>query len=268
MIIRIFTLFSLFLLVSGSVVAQSNDEELRYYDVELVIFKNVRAPKGNELILPVSSPLKDKQILDLSSPKSIKAAKKKSFSILKTEQLRLQDQVRKIVKSPYYELLTHVGWRQPGLEKEKAMSVWIRGGRKFSDEYITIDEHMINLANSDSNEFADNSSGIANISATTKGKVYELEGKITIVLARYLHTYTDLVLRRPRLSLDDTLENPEQMQILPNDLADTRILNNHSMKERRRMRSKSLHYLDSPEFSLLVLITPYQKTAVDTAAAQ
>ena len=44
--------------------------------------------------------------------------------------------------------------------------------------------------------------------------------------------------------------------------SDTRILNNHSLKERRRMRSNVLHYLDSPEFSMLVLITPYEAPEV------
>ena len=48
------------------------------------------------------------------------------------------------------------------------------------------------------------------------------------------------------------------------NLPDTRILNNHSLKERRRMRSKKLHYLDSPEFSMLILITPYEAPEVDS----
>ena len=40
--------------------------------------------------------------------------------------------------------------------------------------------------------------------------------------------------------------------------ADTLILNNHRLREHRRMRSKNLHYLDSPEFGMLILITPYE----------
>ena len=81
-------------------------------------------------------------------------------------------------------------------------------------------------------------------------------GKITIALSRYLHTYTDLVLRRPRLTVDQERRNVAQDQYLAAYAADTHILNNHSLKEHRRMRSKTLHYLDSPEFAILLLITP------------
>ena len=89
-------------------------------------------------------------------------------------------------------------------------------------------------------------------------KLYELEGKITVALSRYLHTYADLVLRRPRLPLEQSVTNLETSTSLQNASADSYILNNHSLKEHRRMRSKTLHYLDSPEFALLILITPYE----------
>ncbi len=262
MIIRLLLLFSLSLVIVDAGFAQTNEAEIRYYDVEVIIFKNLRGPKGKELILPLSSPLKDKTILDLSSPESITAAAEKSYQLLASEQLQLHDQVEKIEKSPYYELLAHLGWRQPGLEKGKAMPVWIRAGREFGNEYISMDSHVENLANSDANEFSDNSSGTDNtietaLPVSVQQTIYELEGKITITLSRYLHTYADLVLRRPRLSLEQTLENPEQAQWPQTNIADTRILNNHSLKEHRRMRSKSLHYLDNPEFSLLILITPF-----------
>lgn len=273
MIIRLLALLIITLMFSGSSFAQSSDEEIRYYDVEIIIFKNIRVPKGQELVPPVSSPIKDAEFLDLSSPASIRAAAKKSYEVLKPEQLRLRDRVEKIVESPYYELLVHTGWRQPGLEKEKAMPVWISGGRKFGSEYISIDNHMINLANSDANEFANNSSGLESPTPTTLAvsgneAIYELEGTITIALARYLHTYPDLVLRRPRLEMDETQQNPEQEELSARDLADTRILNNHSLKESRRMRSKTLHYLDNPEFGMLVLITPYLVETTNTAATQ
>jgi hypothetical protein len=88
--------------------------------------------------------------------------------------------------------------------------------------------------------------------------LYELEGKITIALSRYLHTFVDLVLRRPRLTADPALENAATEAYLAARAADTHILNNHHLKEHRRMRSKNLHYIDSPEFGMLILITPYE----------
>jgi hypothetical protein len=265
MIIRLTALLLSTLLLPGISIAQSSDDaELRFYDVEVIIFKNVRVPKGKELILPVSSPRIDAQIMDLSSPASIKRANKKAYKLLSSKQLRLRDKVARIVKSPYYDLLLHVGWRQPGLEKEKSLPIWIRGGRIFDEEFVSIDSQLTALTPASENQAAET------ISATRGNvqKIYELEGKITVALSRYLHTYTDLVLRRPRLSLGETVENPESAASLQNASADSYILNNHSLKEHRRMRSKTLHYLDSPEFALLILITPYESSDVNTAAVQ
>jgi len=257
------------MLLSSQSFAQSDDEELRYYDVEIIIFKNVQVPKGKEYILPVSLPTKDAEVLDLTSPTSIEAAGKKSYQITAKENLRLLNKAEKIVKSPYYELLKHIGWRQPGMEKDQALPVWIQGGRTYGDDYVSIDSQLGSLSSDGINQ-VDDQTNLSTNSQQIRGtheKLYELEGKVTVSLSRYLHTYADLILRRPRLSLDQTLDNPElaaQLAYSP----DTRILNNHSLKEHRRMRSKSLHYLDSPEFALLVLITPVDKAAIDTVSAE
>ena len=245
------------LLLPSLCFAQS-DDEIRLYDIEVIIFKNVQVPKGKEYVLPVTLPGKDTEILDLASPASIKAANKKSYEVIPTNNLQLTDKAKKIIKSPYYELLKHVGWRQPGLDKDEALPVWIQGGKVYGDEFVSIDSQLAG--------FTGDSGSTQQIRGTHE-KLYELEGKITVSLSRYLHTYADLILRRPRLSLDQTLDNPElaaQLAYSP----DTRILNNHSLKEHRRMRSKSLHYLDSPELSMLILITPVEKTKTDNATTE
>lgn len=269
LIITSLTLFSLTLPTSSPLRAQSSDEEIRYYDVEVIIFKNLRGPKGQELILPVSSPSKDDEFFDIASPSSIKKAAQKSYQLLSAKELQLHDRVEKIVKSPYYDLLTHVGWRQPGLELKDSLPIWIRGGRIFDKEYVSIDNHMASLINSQANEFSDSNYTQLPISAgASQGNIYELEGKITISLSRYLHTYTDLVLRRPRLSLQETGDNTETPALTNGQIIDAYILDNHRLKEHRRMRSKSLHYLDSPEFAILILITPYKPEESQTEVTQ
>ena len=75
------------------------------------------------------------------------------------------------------------------------------------------------------------------------------------------------MLRRPRLSADSLPSNAASERYLAAYAADTRILNNHSLREHRRMRSRNLHYLDNPEFSLLILITPYEKPAEEELPA-
>ncbi|MEE8364760.1 MAG: CsiV family protein [Gammaproteobacteria bacterium] len=261
-------------LLPGIILAKvTGDEEIRFYDVEIVIFKNNKVPKGSEFILPVSSPRIDEEILDLSSPRSIEAARERSYEIIPADELRLTESVIKIVDSPRYSLLAHTGWRQPGLEKDLALPVWIRGGRIFGTEYTSIDDYtsLLEISNSDtaqqSAEPGSSLSVLAKPGAEIQAGLYELEGKITIALSRYLHTYADLVLRRPRLAIGPEFDVNNENKFWVEDLPDTRILNNHPLKEHRRMRSNRLHYLDNPEFSMLILITPYERPEISEETA-
>jgi len=269
------TLLVLAALVSGAGLVQSQASvDAPRYDVEVVIFKNVQVPKSREFVLPVSSPVKDKKMLVLSSASSIKAAKKLGYEIIPGKQYRLTDVAKKLVDSSRYELLLHTAWRQPGVDQKQALPVWIRGGRIYGNEYTSIDSQIEFLesmpkadrkkADGTAYEFDEQTLETIELqlleqqSSQRPQRLYELEGKIRIGLSRYLHAYTDLVLRRPRLSIDPETTNSAQQRTLAAYSADTLILNNHSLKERRRMRSKNLHYLDSPEFALLILITPYK----------
>ena len=267
-------LWPLYAMAQSSETPDENVEPIPFYDVEIVIFKNLKVPKSREFVLPVSSPGKDKNMLDLSSAKSVAAARELGYQLLPSSEFRLIEEVTRLVKSPRYELLTYVAWRQPGLERDKVLPIWIKGGRIYGNEYTSIDDQLdfieSNLGEGDSEsgetqfEFDEQTLEALELqileqqAATLHDGLYELEGKITIALSRYLHTYTDLVLRRPRLLSDDVPSTASQDLLLATYAADTRILNNHGLKEHRRMRSKNLHYLDNPEFSLLILITPYE----------
>jgi len=265
-------------LLPGASLAQSNvageTEIIPRYDVEIVIFKNIKAPRDKEFVLPVSSPGRIDPLFDISSEASVVAAGEFGYELLAPDDLRLLDVVARLIESPRYELLLHAAWRQPGLELEQVMPVWIKGGRIFGKEYTSIDNSIEMF---DNKAAADTAAGgeaktfefdeqtlesqelqlLEQQDTPQHNGLYELEGKITIALSRYLHTYTDLVLRRPRLS-EDALDNVAEQAYLQAHLADTRILNNHLMREHRRMRSKNLHYIDNPEFGLLILITPYE----------
>lgn len=277
-------LASLAILLPGTSPAQSTDEEkpIRLYDVELVIFKNVKAPKSREFILPVSSPGREEKMFDLSSASSVKAAAKMGYRILPAESHRLLEVVDRLIESSRYELLLHAAWRQPGVEREKALPVWLRGGRVYGSEYTSID-NQIELLESIPRSGGDSGSGkkhefdeqtlealelqmLEQKNSRGHQGLFEFEGKVTIALGRYLHAYTDLVFRRPRLSADAVASNPVQDQYLTTYAADTRILDNHLLQEHRRMRSKNLHYLDNPEFAMLILITPYEAPAEAAAA--
>jgi len=213
-------------------------------------------------------------VFDISSKASVVAAAESGYELLAADDFRLLDLVTRLIESPRYQLLLHAAWRQPGLELEQVIPVWIKGGRIFGKEYTSIDNTIEFIDNNAARDAA--AGGEAKTFAFDEQTLesqelqlqeqqgtprhdglYELEGKITIALSRYLHTYTDLVLRRPRLS-EDSVDNVAEQAYLQAHLADTRILNNHLMREHRRMRSKNLHYIDNPEFGLLILITPYE----------
>ena len=274
---RYLILLALAAWLPGPLLAQSDsaDEATPMYDVEVVIFKNVKAPKSREYILPVSSPNRDDKMLDLSSAGSLAAAARLGYTRLPKDELRLLETVAKLKESPRYEMLSHVAWRQPGVEREKALPIWLRGGRIYGSEYTSIDNQIEFLESIPRIEGAETGGNknfafdeqtlealelqmLEQQALRVHQGLYEFEGKITVALSRYLHVFTDLVFRRPRLSVDPVTSNTPQDQYLAAYAADTRILNNHSLREHRRMRSKNLHYLDNPEFAMLILITPYE----------
>lgn len=244
-----------------------SEDPFRHYEVEILLYKNLKVPKSKEYILPVSPPIKDSKTLDLSTPSGIKVARQMQYHVVPKANLQLMDIAENIATSPQYELLLHTGWRQPGLEKSQALPIWIKVDRRFSNHLMSMDD-KIELTETTQMTTEETPTALDNItvaqapSPTETSEWYEVEGKITVSLARYLHVYTDLVLRKPRRSIDSQLKITDSDAVLHENLADTKTLDNHRLKEHRRMRSKTLHYLDNPAFSMLIFITPYEATAL------
>jgi hypothetical protein len=263
--------------MAGNALAQDSDP-IRHYEVEIVLYKNTKVPKSKEYTLPISSPVKDHKSIDFSLPSGIEAAKELQYEIVPETELRLTDVARKMNRSSRYKVLKHLAWRQPGLKKSLAMPIWIKAGSRYGNEFISIDDknellksnRIPNGANNQNSEESTQNNlnelgsteKLASLTNSDAYGLYELEGEITVSLSRYLHVYTDLVLRKPRRSLDPETgslsETAGSQKLLYRNLTDGRILDNHLLKEHRRMRSETLHYLDSPELSMLILITPYE----------
>ena len=229
--------------------AQSSEDPIRHYEVEIILYKNVKVPKSTEYTLPVSSPKKSRNMFDLASQSSIQAAKRLKYEVVPKKDLQLVDIAKKIANSSRYDLLMHTSWRQPGLKKSKALPIWIKAGRRFGNEFISIDD-KIELREA-------SQTSVEETSLPKTSRLYEVEGKITVSLKRYLHVHTDLVLRKPRRSKDPQLKTADTDQLLYENQADARILDNHLLRDHRRMRSKVLHYIDSPELSMLIIINQY-----------
>ncbi len=244
---------SLLLGLAGTAAADIANEAKpdRIYDVEVILFRNEAVPKGRETVLPTPSPELPKDSIDFANPASAAAAASDGFRPLAETELQLMAERQRLDKSRRYRVLLHLGWRQPGLAAADARAIRIRGGRFYDGSYASIDEALRSA------------SGAEDATGSQRG-LYELEGWIRVSLARYLHTEANLVLREPA--------NPEQLAETQDNLdADSfdslqrKLLINYPLKEKRRMRSKRLHYLDHPEYGLVVLITP-RKSEVSSPA--
>lgn len=92
-----------------------------------------------------------------------------------------------------------------------------------------------------------NNAQAVDIPADTSEGPVKIEGTVRVAVERYLHLYLDLKL------VDTTLA--VQTEYLDFELPEFR------MQQKRRMRSKELHYFDHPKFGVIALITPYTPPA-------
>ncbi|OMH33710.1 CsiV family protein [Motiliproteus sp. MSK22-1] len=148
---------------------------------------------------------------------------------------------KSLMKRNGYKPLFHRAWKQPIYRKGKARPIRITGGNRLNDTR------------------------------------YELEGDISVDIARYLHLHTNLfyTLRvgngwkspySPQQSADSAIphapeeptaitENPDieaQPSLAP--LKDPSLLS-VKMEQGRRMRGSETHYLDHPMFGLFIRLT-------------
>ena len=225
-----------FLLFSFSL-SVSAEEEIRYYDVEVILYENLdniarqseNWPSSIELVLPETH-------IEIGQPYPGPIPKKYqsrlTFKPLAKKDLQLKKQATTIDKSKKRRVLLHTGWRQPGMPRDKAMSVYFK--------------HTVGGASPISVDTEVSGSRLAQPQAG------ELEGMIKVILSRYLHVETDIVFRPQREELQEDIFSLELL-----DQIDQPVIYRLN-QTRRRMRSRELHYLDNPVIGMLVLITPYE----------
>ncbi|WP_196138056.1 CsiV family protein [Aliikangiella sp. G2MR2-5] len=149
------------------------------------------------------------------------------FQLLPESQLSLNNEVKSLQKNPEYNVLFHIGWKQPVLSSNEARSIRIAGGRDYSldylydgekrqaglnlfssptdsDDFTASDENFLtNNSGSDFNEFSSNNESkeeeVLPSMDTIEPTLWvpEIDGDIKIYVARYLHVKTNLYLRRP-----------------------------------------------------------------------
>lgn len=153
------------------------------------------------------------------------------FARFDTDDYRLADMRNSLTRSPRYRVLRHMGWRQPALEPDEALSLRVRAGEPMTVRVPVSDvgrlaqpvriEEILAEATSGSREdevdanddaAAEADVGVANglsgaerellqhaglLPRTREVSVYPLDGTVRIEVRRYLHVHTDLYLTAP-----------------------------------------------------------------------
>lgn len=245
--------FSLILAVFALASIAHAAEEVRYYDVETIIFESLdpaaRQSENwkndiNRQIPPVAVEL------DQPYPGRIPAQFNPSltFKTLPQREFQLQIEEKLLTKSSQFRILLHTGWVQPGMGPDAALPVHIT--RSFlTDTPVT---HSLIPGT------PDNPAASATRPTTSTQSRSVLDGYIKIILTRYLHADVDLVYTT---GLPLTSQGSGTAQVNPANDSNPVIQQPpviYRLSESRRMRSKELHYLDHPVLGMLLLITQHE----------
>ena len=211
-----------FLLIA--LLALSADSFSKDYIVEMIFFANTKNDSSsvhisNQAVIP-----------DLAGAIYLnEASHSKGFIPLSSDTFQLSNKAAALNKSGNYRVIKHISWLQPGLAKEDAIAVRVHAGKNYKDEFK---ERSFAQAS-----FSDQQAPINH-------PVNELDGTVKIVLGRFLHLYTDLAYRKT-------------FSIASGDaLGRNRVLADFPVKTHRKMRSKTLHYIDHPYLGILIEIRP------------
>ncbi len=234
------TIFLLLIIISSAHAEEGIIPKLLEYDVEVIIFEDANAryinsedwPHEAAVAAPVpeatTQPPENLDELSLNEINAIDEQKTPAFKNIKPQILKKE--YRRISNSKEYNVLFYGSWRQSGLDAKKAFEIDLQ-----------------ELKN--------------NHKASSKNTI---TGNFKLVLARYLHIYSQLEYQR---NLNDTateqaISNKETAEPLNEATAlknETYQINNH-----RRMRSKELHYIDHPLVGMLIQINPVKVSVEET----
>ena len=218
------------------------------YEVEVIIFEDTSELYKNSENWPseITSEKDNSNIIeDIELNKTSTPAisdKKEIFEFLDSDKYRLNDQARKLQKNERYNILYHKAWKQPGLDRNSAIA-------------LTINTRDIDKPKADDIE---------------NKSISYIIGNFTLVMSRYLHVVSDLVLYKPEITSTTsaiyTNGETEPVNTSLEQLNTPAVENHYTLIFERRMRSKEIHYIDHPMGGMIVLATPYKipKTGTKT----
>jgi len=221
------------------------EEDIRYYDIELVVFESLEETTDSNEIWPTAKQLEmpeNAAILGRKFEGKVPPEYNSSllFNTLSVKDYQLKEEAENIKASEQHRLLLHTGWRQPGLPRKAAVTVYFNHAVSEDD------------GNTDTPVEPEITETIPEADSPTPETVANLEGLITIVLSRYLHLDAEMLYKKEA--------NTGMVDMFDSSFLEDRREKESVfyLKQNRRMRSKETHYIDHPKFSMLVRITPYE----------
>jgi hypothetical protein len=270
--------------------AANEPPEIPWYEVEVIIVANKQKlgvdtetwpqmvqtagyDRIYDLALPGFTPLKAKlpPVNAEAANRSLQPASLDSgddnlyangaYVLLEKDFLQLNSMARRLRASPNYDVVLHIGWRQPTFDEDKAKPVFVFNGMLNPDPVPKPPSNP----GSDPQQYGFYVDGIK-----TGPQYYWLSGTLKLSVSRYLHFETDLhmKLRTTRQEVIEQSPAPEDsggfgsffgMSKEPTPITIERpVLQDYRFYESRRMRSKEIHYFDNPLMGVIVKVTPYE----------
>lgn len=109
-------------------------DDMRYYDVEIVVIENFseKAKSSENWPLQVNL-IQDEKTVQLGQPvlsewlpQNQEIDLKSSYIVLSPENYNLTGQVERISESKSQRVIFHTAWRQPGLDKNQALPIYFK----------------------------------------------------------------------------------------------------------------------------------------------
>lgn len=164
------------------------------------------------------------------------------YVILSEFDKELGPVVDRLNRSPRYQVIMHLIWRQSMPTRETAKPLHIHGGTDFSGQFLVKGDGVnVPRTNDESNQLQ------------MPLSLEQVDGTVTFFVGRYLHILTDLVYRQPTVLKAENTENSQ--------VRESNVLLDYTVRNNRKMRSEELHYIDHPLLGILVKITPIENNS-------
>lgn len=235
-------LLAVLITILGATTAHASE---RWYNVEVIIFAHNNEAALSEENWPVDPGIPDSTnsvtlITDIDEDERLPG------QIIEFEKLdinMLGGALSRLKRSSRYDVKYASAWRLPDLPVKLAPPVRIKAGQRFTAEGNPAPPPPVPTH---TQTIVGQVVGQDQLPAIVDDALYEIDGRIKISLSKYLDVDADLVYRS-HVFLPDA------------DGVPTRTFQSFRLTEFRRMRSKTIHYLDHPLFGMIIGIDRYER---------